>query len=91
MKRRLELGIAYLAENSPDANIYTLDNGMRIKIPQSDVGEFLHGLYREVFGSNRNISRVLEFIAGLDVRKALACLRALLRPDISAHPASRPQ
>lgn len=44
VKRRLELGIAYLAEKSPQTRVYTLDNGARIKIPKSDIGEFLRGL-----------------------------------------------
>jgi hypothetical protein len=78
VKRRLELGIAYLAENAPDTKVYTLDNGIRIRVPQSDIGEFLHTLYVEVFGSNRNISRVLESIAGLDVRKALDMFASII-------------
>lgn len=78
VKRRLEMGIAYLAENSPDAKEYTLDNGIRIKIPQSDIGEFLRALYIEIFGSNRNISRILESIAGLDVRKALDMFASII-------------
>jgi hypothetical protein len=78
VKRRLELGIAFLAETSPEAKTYTLDNGARIKIPSSDIGAFLHALYQEIFGSNRNISRVLESIAGLDVRKALDMFASII-------------
>ena len=40
-------------------------------IPRSDLGTFLHELYVELFEQQRNVSRILESLAGLDVRRAL--------------------
>ena len=50
---------------------YTLPSGIRIAIPRSDLGTFLHELYVELFERRRNVSRILESLAGLDVRRAL--------------------
>lgn len=71
VKRRLDLSISYLAESAADAQFYTLPSGIRIRLPTTEVGMFLHTLYVEIFENRRNISRVLESLAGLNVRRAL--------------------
>lgn len=71
VKKRLDLSIQYLAEQSKDTHTYMLPSGIRIAIPRSDLGTFLHELYVELFERRRNVSRILESLAGLDVRRAL--------------------
>lgn len=71
VKRRLELSLEYLAAHAQDSQTYTVESGMRIKYPKSELGTFLRELYIEIFDRKRNISRVLEALAGRDVRRAL--------------------
>ena len=78
VKKRLDLSIEYLAENANEVQYYTLPSGMRVKIPKSDVGHFLHELYIELFERRRNISRILESLAGRDVRRALEMFVSLI-------------
>ncbi len=71
IKRRLELGIEYLAANAPARQEYTLDNGAQVLLPKGELGEFLRVLYSLLFAKRTNVARVLEALAGRDVRKAL--------------------
>jgi hypothetical protein len=71
IKRRLELGVEYLAAHAAEKQEYTLDNGARVILPKGDLGNFLHSLYSLLFGQRTNVARVLEALAGRDVRKAL--------------------
>ncbi|WP_133245846.1 hypothetical protein [Candidatus Phycosocius bacilliformis] len=78
VKRRLELGIEYLAANSPDTQEYYLENGYRMIVPTSSLGTFLYQLYREIFINRRNIARVLEALSGSDVRRALEMFSSIV-------------
>lgn len=71
VKKRLELGIEYLAANTAKTQEFILDNGYKMVVPSSELGTFLHRLYIELFGKRRNVARVLEALAGSDVRRAL--------------------
>lgn len=71
VKRRLELSLEYLSAQARDVQSYTLSTGLRITYPKSALGVFLNGLYLELFGKRHNIPRILEALAGWDVRKAL--------------------
>jgi hypothetical protein len=71
VKRRLELSLEYLTREASDVQRYTLESGMRISYPKSALGQFLGHLYLELFERRHNISRVLEALAGRDVRRAL--------------------
>jgi hypothetical protein len=71
VKRRLELSLQYLSKEAQEVQSYTLETGMRITYPKSELGHFLRELYLELFERKHNISRVLEALAGWDVRKAL--------------------
>ncbi len=71
VKRRLELSLSYLADQAQDVQTYTLETGMRIRYPKSELGTFLRELYLELFERKHNIGRVLEALAGWDVRRAL--------------------
>jgi len=71
VKRRLELSLEYLIANAADVQRYTLESGVRIGYPKSALGVFLGQLYIELFERRHNISRILESLAGRDVRRAL--------------------
>jgi len=71
VKKRLELSIEYLAATAGSRQTYTLPSGHRITLPMSELGRFLQELYVELFERRRNISRILESLAGRDVRRAL--------------------
>jgi hypothetical protein len=71
VKRRLELAIEYLASNAAARQEYILENGARVVLPSGELGNFLNTLYSLLFGKRTNVARVLESLAGRDVRKAL--------------------
>ena len=71
VKRRLELCLEYLSRNTPQTLEYSLSNGARIIYPNSMLGEFLKGVYLELFDRKHNVSRVLQGLAGRNVRRAL--------------------
>jgi hypothetical protein len=71
VKRRLELSLEYLNEHAQSVQRYTLESGIRVSYPKTTLGEFLREVYVELFERRHNISRVLESLAGRDVRRAL--------------------
>ncbi len=78
VKRRLEISIEYLAKADPEDRYYEIESGLRIRYTNQDLEIFLRRLYIELFGTRRNIARVLEAIAGKDVRKALEIFVAII-------------
>jgi hypothetical protein len=78
VKRRLDLSLEFLVAQTEDRLVYTLPNGMRLSYPNTRVGEFLKVLYIDIFHNKKNISRVLQGLAGADVRKALDMFVAIL-------------
>jgi hypothetical protein len=78
VKRRLELSIEYLTNAADHDRFYELESGLRIRYSNADLGDFLKRLYHAIFDRRRNISRVLEAIAGKDVRKALEIFVAII-------------
>lgn len=82
VKRRLELGIEYLVNHAPETQEYILDNGARVLLPTGELGDFLKSLYLYLFGRRNNVSRVLEALAGRDVRRALEMFVSIV---ISGH------
>ena len=71
VKRRLELSLEYLTLNAEDVQRYTLESGVRIAYPKTELGIFLREIYVDLFERRHNISRILEALAGWDVRRAL--------------------
>ncbi|MGO9271593.1 MAG: hypothetical protein ACLQOO_15245 [Terriglobia bacterium] len=71
VKRRLELSLEYLTANARKQQTYAVETGLRISYPKSALGTFLYSLYSELFDRTRNISRLLEALAGRNVRRAL--------------------
>lgn len=78
VKRRLELSLNYLSQNAEDKLEYSLGSGAKIIYPNSMLGEFLKGIYLELFERKHNISRILQGIAGRDVRRALEMFVSIL-------------
>jgi hypothetical protein len=78
VKRRLELGLEYLANNTPETLAYYLGSGAKIIYPNSMVGEFLKGIYLELFDRKHNVSRILQGLAGRNVRRALDMFVSIL-------------
>ena len=78
VKRRLELSIEVLAQAEPETRYYEIESGLRIRYTNQDLEIFLKRLYTELFDRRRNVSRVLEAIAGKDVRKALEIFVAII-------------
>jgi hypothetical protein len=78
VKRRLELSIEYLSRENEGDRYYEIESGMRIRYSTQDLQSFLKRLYNELFDRKRNISRVLESVAGKDVRRALEIFGAII-------------
>ena len=78
VKRRLELSLEYLARNSPETLEYNLSSGMRIRYPNSMLGEFLKSIYLELFEKRQNVSRILQALAGRNIREALEMFVSIL-------------
>ena len=78
VKRRLELSLEFLSKSSDNTLTYYLKNGAKITYPKTMIGEYLKGVYLELFENNHNISRVLQGLAGRDVRKALEMFVSIL-------------
>ncbi len=71
VKRRLELSLEYLASQAPEQMTFQTSAGATFKYPKSRAGEYLSGIYHELFDSRGNLARMLEALAGRDVRRAL--------------------
>lgn len=78
VKRRIELSLEYLAEQAPEQIVFRTTTGTLIRYPKSRAGEFLTGIYQELFNSRNNVSRVLEALAGRNVRRALDMFFAII-------------
>jgi hypothetical protein len=78
VKRRLELSLEFLSQNAPQRLEYNLSSGARITYPNSMIGEFLKSIYLELFDRKHNVSRVLQGLAGRDVRRALDMFVSIL-------------
>jgi len=78
VKRRLELSLEYLAEQAPDQVTFAPKGGPTIKYPKGRAGEFLTGIYYELFVSRNNVARILEALAGRNVRRALDMFFAII-------------
>ncbi|WP_158789999.1 P-loop NTPase fold protein [Granulicella sp. L60] len=78
VKRRLELSIEYLSKEAGRDKTYEIESGMRIRYSVEELQNFLTRLYNALFDRNRNISRVLEALAGKDVRRALEIFGAII-------------
>jgi hypothetical protein len=71
VRRRLELAIDDLRQNAPTQWEYDLSNGARVRIGRDQALNFLYTVFDYVFGRDVNASRVLQGLAGRNVRRAL--------------------
>jgi len=78
VKRRLELSIDSLSAEPDGDRSYEIETGLRIRYTQADLINFLRQLYDALFDRRRNISRVLEALAGRDVRRALTMFQSII-------------
>lgn len=82
VKRRLDLALEALNAENRKSGTFSLETGMRIKYDADERVLFLKKLYDALFDRNKNIARVLEALAGKDVRKALDMFVSII---ISGH------
>lgn len=78
VRRRLELSLEALAREAPEQIKFQTRSGATISYPKSRAGEFLTGVYVELFQKPSNVSRVLEALAGRNVRRALDMFMAII-------------
>lgn len=78
VKRRLELSLEALSQEAPEQVRFRTKSGASFQYPKSRAGDFLKGIYAELFVSPNNISRVLEALAGRNVRQALDMFMAII-------------
>jgi hypothetical protein len=71
VKRRLELSLEYLQKSMGEEQSYAIETGLRITYKKSALEKFLKHLYADIFDRTRNISRILEALAGRNIRRAL--------------------
>lgn len=78
VKRRLELSLEAIDAEAPEQVKYRTTGGMQISYPKRRAGEFLRGIYTELFQGPTNLARILEALAGRNVRRALDMFMAIL-------------
>lgn len=78
VKRRLELSLDHLAKEAPEQIRFKSTSGIAFSYPKSRSGVFLTGIYNELFQRPNNVSRVLEALAGRNVRRALDMFFAIV-------------
>ncbi len=78
VKRRLEISLEALAAEAPENVKFQTRTGITISYPKNRAGEFLKGIYVDLFQRTNNVSRVLEALAGRNVRKALDMFMAII-------------
>lgn len=78
VKKRLELVIGYLTENSSKNLEYELPNGISIHYPATKLGKYLLSIYRSIFDPTRRVSVILEAVSGKNTRRALEIFTELL-------------
>lgn len=78
VKRRLELSLNTLSVEAPELVRFQTRSGVTFQYPKKRATEFLRGIYLELFQSSKNSSKVLEALAGRNVRRALDMFLALL-------------
>lgn len=77
VKKRLELSLEVLTSEAPTKMQFKTSSGT-FTYPSSRAADFLKGIYWELFQKPNNISRVLEALAGRNVRTALDMFMAII-------------
>ncbi|WP_159392821.1 hypothetical protein [Methylobacterium sp. C1] len=78
VRKRLELCLDSLSEHAPEQVKFQTRSGITISYPSTRAGEFLKGIYIELFQKPNNVSRILEALAGRNVRNALDMFMAII-------------
>jgi hypothetical protein len=78
VKRRLELSLKEIEASAPKTIRYITPSGANISYSKDKAGDFLRAVYLELFQRPTNVSRILEALAGRNVRKALDMFVAII-------------
>jgi hypothetical protein len=89
VKRRLELSLEYLAAHTEDRLEYYLSSGARIVYPNTMLGEFLKGIYLELFEKKHNVSRILQGLSA-DIASCRALRQSRRRRPVITLPDKAP-
>jgi hypothetical protein len=79
VRRRLDLAIGNMIEASSSIIEYEIEGLGKIKYPKTNIGEYLNGIYLDLFRRKRKITMILEGLAGRSARKALEMFAAILK------------
>jgi len=77
VKRRLELSLGYLSQNTAN-RLESPKQRSEDNVPHSMLGESLKAIYLGLFECKHNVSRVLQGLAGRNVRRALDMFVSIL-------------
>jgi hypothetical protein len=78
VRKRLQLLLNFLANETQDVLSYALPSGISIVYPRGNLGEYLKSLYLDIFQSGRRIGWLLEALAGRNVRESLRMFSRML-------------
>lgn len=78
VKRRLELSMSEFSNAPSEMVSFQTSKGLTVSYPKSRAAEFLRGVYLELFQYSKNSARILEALAGKNVRRALDMFMALI-------------
>lgn len=72
LRRRLDLVLAEVAANTKAKMLeYTLDNGIPVRYPATELGYYLASIFRSLYDYDRLIRSLILGLAGRDIRKAM--------------------
>jgi hypothetical protein len=72
LKSRVMLALKELERTSPKAKLsYTLDNGMAVVYPATEIGIYLAAIYRSLYDHDQILRRMLVGLAGRNIRLAM--------------------
>lgn len=79
VRRRLDLAIMSLISKSQEVLEFDIEGLGRIRYPKTNLGEYLNGIYVDLFRRKRKITMILEGLAGRSARRALEMFSAILK------------
>jgi hypothetical protein len=72
LKSRIMLALEELSHTSTDEKLsYTLDNGIKVVYPASEIGTYLAAIYKSLYDHDQIMRRMLVGLAGRNIRLAM--------------------
>ena len=72
LKERIRLALAELSQSAGKELLeYSLENGMRVVYPASEIGIYLASIYRSLYDHDQLLRRMLVGLAGKNIRRAM--------------------